>query len=186
MAGRSRVRYRLRFLRGRQNETVVKVFCMTSAAASETFRFKPPYKMADYGSIENGKKWIDGHIDYRELHTVLNEAVAGFGHLYGCGVSKCTFLAGLTGRPFNNQRMSIAPRQTFSIPSALYPALPQVSKIILRNQIRAFPLRLVDVLSAEEGFRPMPTRYVTSYCRFCCSPTNQPCTSPSQTLYNGN
>ena len=59
---------------------------MASASASETFRFKPPYKMADQGSTENDINWIDGHIEYRELHMVLNEAVAGFAHLYAYGV----------------------------------------------------------------------------------------------------
>jgi len=42
------------FLRGRQNETVVKELCVARAAASETFRFKPPYKMADHGPTEKG------------------------------------------------------------------------------------------------------------------------------------
>ena len=84
------------FLRGRQNETVVKELCVASALASETFRFKPPYKMADHGSTESGINWIDDHIEYRELHMVLNEAVAGFAHLYAYGVSKFTFLAGMT------------------------------------------------------------------------------------------
>jgi len=41
------------FLRGRQNKTVIKELCVGSAAASETFRFKIPYKMADNGSIDN-------------------------------------------------------------------------------------------------------------------------------------
>jgi len=90
------------FLRGRQNETVFKELCVASARAPETFRFKPPYKVADHGSTENGINWIDGHIEYTELHMVLNEAVAGFAHLYAYGVSKCTFLAGLTGRPIHN------------------------------------------------------------------------------------
>jgi len=89
------------FLRGRQNETVVKERCVASVAAFETFLFEPPYKMADHGSSENVINWIDGHIDYRELHTVLNEAVAGFAHLYAYGVLKCTFLVGLTGRPIH-------------------------------------------------------------------------------------
>jgi len=69
-------------LQGRQNEPVVKELCVASAAASETFRFKPPYKMADHFWSENGLNSIDGLIEYRELHTVLNEAVAGFAHLY--------------------------------------------------------------------------------------------------------
>ena len=90
------------FLRGRQNETVVKELCVASAIASETFRFNPPYKMAYHGSVENGINWTDGHIEYKELHTALNEAVAGFAHLYAYGISKCTFVAGLTGRPILN------------------------------------------------------------------------------------
>jgi len=84
------------FLRGRQNETVGKEVCVFSASASETFRFKPPYKMADHGASDNGINWIGGHIEHRELHTVPNEAVAGFAHLYAYVVSKCTFLAGMT------------------------------------------------------------------------------------------
>ena len=75
---------------------------MASAIASETFRFKPPYTMADHGSIENSINWADSHIEYKELHTVPNEAVAGFAHLYAYGISTCTFLAGLTGRPIHN------------------------------------------------------------------------------------
>jgi len=100
------------FLRGRQNETVVKELCVASAIASETFRFNPRYKMADHGSIENGINWMDGHIEYKELHTVLNEAVAGVAHLYAYGISKCTFLAGLTGRPIHNLEDVNCPCQT--------------------------------------------------------------------------
>jgi len=97
------------FLWGRQNETVVKELCVASAIASETFRFKTPYKVADHGTIGNGFNWMDGHIEYKELHTVLNEALAGFAHLYAYGISKWTFLAGLTGQPIHIQRMSISP-----------------------------------------------------------------------------
>ena len=85
------------FLRGRQDETVVKELRVASAAASETFRFKSPYKMADHGSTENGLNSSDGHTEYKKLHSVINEAVAGFAQLYAYGVSKCTFLAGLNG-----------------------------------------------------------------------------------------
>jgi len=100
------------YLRGRQNETVVKELCVASARASETYRFKPSYKMADHCSTENGINWIDGHIEYRELHMVLNDDVAGFAHLYAYGVSKCTFLTGLTGRPIHNLEDVNCPRQT--------------------------------------------------------------------------
>jgi len=77
--------------------------------------------MADHGSIENGINWIDGHIEYRQLHMVLNEAVAGFAHLYAYGVSKCTFLAGLPGRPIHNLEDVNCPLQTLSITSAGVP-----------------------------------------------------------------
>jgi hypothetical protein len=38
--------------------------------------------MADHGSSENGIKRDDGHIEYKDTHTVVTEAVAGFAHLY--------------------------------------------------------------------------------------------------------
>jgi len=90
------------FLRGRQNKTLVTELCVASAAASETFRFKSPYKITDHGSSENGLNWADGHIEYKELHTILTEAVIGFAHLYTYSVSKCTYLAGLSGRMIHN------------------------------------------------------------------------------------
>jgi len=90
------------FLRGRQNETVVKELYIASSKASETFRFKSPYKMADHGSSENGINWADGHIEYKEFHTVVTEAVVGSAHLYAYGVSKFTFLSSLTGRTDHN------------------------------------------------------------------------------------
>jgi len=63
MAGCSREAFiDYEFLFGRQNETVLKELCVACAAASETFRFKPPYKMADHGSTENDMNWIDDHI----------------------------------------------------------------------------------------------------------------------------
>jgi len=83
--------------RGLQNEAIVKELCVASAAASETFRFKSAYKMADHGSSENGLNWADGHIEYKELHTVITEAVARFAHIYAYGLCKCTFLTGLKG-----------------------------------------------------------------------------------------
>ena len=58
--------------------------------------------MAEHGSIENSINWMDSHIEYKELHTILNEAMAGFAHLYAYGVSKCTILAGLSGRRIHN------------------------------------------------------------------------------------
>jgi len=86
MAGGREVLIDCKFLRGRQKKTVAKELCVASAAASETFRFKSPYKRADHGSSENGLNWADGHIEYKDLPTVLNKAVAGFAHLYACGV----------------------------------------------------------------------------------------------------
>ena len=52
------------FLRGRQNETVVKELCVSIANASETPMFKSPYKMADHSSSENCIHWADVQIEY--------------------------------------------------------------------------------------------------------------------------
>jgi hypothetical protein len=116
------------FLRGRQNETIVKELCVASAIASETSLFKCPYKMADHGSSENGINWADGHIQYNKLHSVLNEAVAGFAHLYAYGVYKCTFLAGLTGRPIHNLE-ELPPARLVQSLELVHLALPQVPEI---------------------------------------------------------
>jgi len=103
------------------------VLCVASAATSETFRFKSPYKMADHGSIDNSIHWNDGHIEYRELHTVVNEAVA-------YGVSKCTFLGGLTVRPIHKLEDVNRPSpDSFNHDRCC--TLPQVSQILLCNQI---------------------------------------------------
>ena len=65
------------FLRGWQDETAVKELCVASATASETFRVKSPYKMANHGSSENGINCAAGHIEHKDLNTVVTEAVAG-------------------------------------------------------------------------------------------------------------
>jgi len=36
--------------------------------------------MTDNGSRDNGLNWADEHIEYKELHTVITEAMAGFVH----------------------------------------------------------------------------------------------------------
>ena len=60
MAGREVV-VDFEFLRGRQNDTVVKELSVDSANAVKKFRFKRPYKMADHGTSENVLNWAEGH-----------------------------------------------------------------------------------------------------------------------------
>jgi hypothetical protein len=90
------------FLHGLQNETVVKELRISSSTSSETFRFRSPYKMAYHGSSENGINLADGHIEHKDLHTVVTEAVAVFAHLYAYGVSKVTFPSSFIGRTIHN------------------------------------------------------------------------------------
>jgi hypothetical protein len=66
------------------------------------FRFKSPFKTADHGSSDNSINWANGHIEYKDMHTGVTEAVAGFAHLYAYGVSEVTFLSSLTGRTVHN------------------------------------------------------------------------------------
>jgi len=139
--------------------------------------------MADHGSIENGINWMDGHIEYKEFHTVLNEAVAGFSHLYAYDISKNTFLARLTGRPIHNlEDVNYPPPDSFNLEHWCTLSCHRFPKYSCATKNRAFPLLLVDVISAEERFRPMPTRFDTSYCRFCCSPINRPFASYALSL----
>ena len=58
--------------------------------------------MVPHGSEENGLNWDGGHIEYHQLYKVLSETVAGFGHFYIYGVSKCKFLYEFLGRPNMN------------------------------------------------------------------------------------
>ena len=118
--------------------------------------FKSPCKMAYHGSSENGLNWTDAHIEYKEFHTVLTEALACFTHIYAYGLSKCTFLPRLTGRPYHKLEDLECPTRLFQSQTLVYIAMPQVSHIPLRNQNHAFPLRLVDTLSAKERICPMP------------------------------
>jgi len=163
------------FLRGRQNEPDVKDLCVARAAAADTFHFKCPYKMAYHRSSGNGLNWADGHLEYKEIRTVLTVSVAGFEHLYAYSFSKCTFLAGLTGRPIHNHRGSRVPTiHLLHSQTLVYIAVSQVSQICLRNQNNAFPIQLVNVLSAEERFCPMCSLNDASFCRICCSSIKTP------------
>jgi len=71
--------------------------------------------MADHGSTENGINYTDRYINYMELYTVLNEVVVCFAHLHAYGVSKCMFLAGLTGLLIHNlEDINCPPSDSFS------------------------------------------------------------------------
>ena len=129
------------FFSGRQNETVVKELCIASSTASETFRFKSPYKMADHGSPENVINLPDGHIEYKDMHTVVTEAVAGFAHLYDYGVSKVTFLSILSGRTIHNlEEMDCPTPDSFNNKHWCFMPCHKISQNCLRNQDGIFLL----------------------------------------------
>jgi hypothetical protein len=88
----------IEYLKGRQNEMVVKEAAVAGKNISETFRFEPPYYMAPHGSADSGLNWDDGNISYQKLGPVLKEAVAGFAHIYSVGPAKCGFLTALLQR----------------------------------------------------------------------------------------
>ena len=67
-----------KYLRGRQNEIVVKEASVAGEGLGEIFRFERPYYMAPHGAVENWLNWDNGHIAYHKLSAVLKEAVAGF------------------------------------------------------------------------------------------------------------
>jgi len=79
------------FLKGSQDEVVIKELSLAAKNVAYTLHFQSPYAMRPHGSAENGHNWDDGHIPYRQLETVLSEAVAGYAHLYGYGIENANF-----------------------------------------------------------------------------------------------
>ena len=75
-------------LSGIENETVVNELSVAGRNVLETFQIQSPYAMRTHGDSENGLNWDGGHIPYNQLSSVLNEAVAGFAHLYAYGDCK--------------------------------------------------------------------------------------------------
>jgi len=115
---------------------------VASAAAFETFRFRSLYKIMDHCSSEYGLNWADEQIEYKELQTLLTEAVAGFAHHYAYGVSKCTFLAGLTGRPNHNLEdiqcsptVSFNHRRLCTMPCHKFPRFSFATKTVILTMI---------------------------------------------------
>jgi len=96
--------------------------------------------MADHGSSENGINCADGHIEYKDLHTVFTEALAGFAHLYAYGVSKVTFLSSLKGRTIHNLEDVDCPTPDSFNHKLVYHAVLQIPQSCLRNQNGALPL----------------------------------------------
>ena len=82
------------FLKGSQNEVIVKELSIAAKNVLYTFHFRSPYSMHPHGSAENGLNWDDGIIPYNQMETALSEAVAGYAHLYSYGIAKCKFLEG--------------------------------------------------------------------------------------------
>jgi len=61
-----------------------------------------PYTRVRNRSRGKGISWDNGHISYSELHTVLQEAVAGCAHLYAYGTDKSDYLSDMINRTFPN------------------------------------------------------------------------------------
>jgi hypothetical protein len=69
------------FLKGLNDEVVIKEVGLVADNVIQTFHFKSPYMMASHGDVENGLNWADGNIPYDQLFNVLDEAVAGYANL---------------------------------------------------------------------------------------------------------
>jgi hypothetical protein len=89
-------------LQGANNGTVIKELALVAKGVIRALHFQAPYSMKPHGSVEIGLNWEDGHIPYRHLQTAIDEALAGYAHLYAYGVEKCKLLSGLIHRPVLN------------------------------------------------------------------------------------
>jgi hypothetical protein len=47
------------FLKGQNDEVVIKEVGLAADNVVQTFHFKSPYKMASHGDVENGLNWDD-------------------------------------------------------------------------------------------------------------------------------
>jgi hypothetical protein len=70
------------YLKGRRDEIIVNELSIAAKDVIQTFHFQSPYEMEPHGSEASGLSWADGHIPYYTLHTVVDEAVANYPHLY--------------------------------------------------------------------------------------------------------
>lgn len=70
------------FLTGNKNDDSHKGTFSTRYGVIQTFHFQSPYGMQPHGSVDNWLNWDDGHFPYHLLRTALEEAVAGYAHLY--------------------------------------------------------------------------------------------------------
>jgi hypothetical protein len=69
------------FLKGRQNEVIVKEVSIAAKNVFHIFYFRSPFAMHRHGSAENGLNWDDGIVPYNQLENALSESVAGYAHL---------------------------------------------------------------------------------------------------------
>ena len=93
------------------------------------------YMLTGHGYSGNGLNLADGRIGYKELHTVITEAVAVYAHIYVYGVSKFTFLAELGRRPIHNvEYLEFPPPATYNcsrwfiLPCHKFPRYPFANK----------------------------------------------------------
>jgi len=100
--GRREVVIEYVFLRGERMRQSSMSCVLRVSLRPSLFHFKNPYKMVDHVQSETGLISFNGLIEYKELHTVVTEALVGFAHLYDYVVSKFTLLARLTVRPIHN------------------------------------------------------------------------------------
>jgi hypothetical protein len=105
-------------LRGANNEAVIKELALVAKGVIQTLNFQAPYAIQPHGSVENGLSWEDCHIPYRHLQTSIEEALAGFAHIYAYGVEKCRLLSDLIHSPVLNLEDFKCP-----LPSNLPPSL---------------------------------------------------------------
>jgi hypothetical protein len=122
--------------------------------------------MIYHGSSENGINWADGHIEYKDLHTVFTEAVAGFAHIYTNGVAKVTFLSSLTGRTIHNVEDVDCPSPVHSIIITGVPCHAINSSNVLALPKRQLPYDwLMHYLQTKDYIQcpSIKTRYTASF-----------------------
>ena len=110
--------------------------------------------MRPHGESENGVNLDDGQIPHNQLSLVLNDAVAGFAHLYAYGDSKCTLISQLLGRPVHNLEDYNCPSLRFFRPNFCCTKPCHRNPSFRCATRRIFPLRVANVPPPENVMLP--------------------------------
>ena len=137
-------------LKGSHDEIIIKEVTIAADGVIQSTVLSPYNRVLSEKSIssEIGLHWDDGDIPYTRVANVLDEAAAGYAHLYDYGTAKCSFLSELINRQFLNLEHFDCPQPrnlnilaAFCVISSLRTLRQSVCVLPLQMAYVPFPLK---------------------------------------------